>query len=73
MICKPLHLAAWLAVFGLSFGLALRWGWLLAAGLAVPLVVLAAVVVWPFFYSQSAVILTFTCAEQRTLLHQQRM
>ena len=49
MTYKPLKFAAWLAVFGISFGLALGWGWLVLAGLVLPLVVLVAAVVLPFF------------------------
>ena len=49
MTKAPLKLAAWLAVFGVSFGLAQGWGWLVLAGLLCPLVVLALAVVWPFF------------------------
>lgn len=49
MTYKPLQFAAWLAVAGISFGLALGWGWLVVAGLVLPLVVLVAAVVLPFF------------------------
>lgn len=49
MMYKPLQFAACLAVAGVSFGLALGWGWLVLAGLALPLVVLALAVVLPFF------------------------
>lgn len=48
MTYKPLKFAAWLAVFGISFGMALGWGWLVVAGLVLPLVVLALAVVVPF-------------------------
>lgn len=49
MMYKPLQFAACLAVAGVSFGLAMGWGWLVVAGLIVPLVVLVAAVVLPFF------------------------
>ena len=49
MSYKPLQFAAWLAVAGISFGLALSWGWLVLAGIALPILVLAAAVVLPFF------------------------
>ena len=48
MTYKPLQFAAWLAVFGVSFGLAMGLGWLVLAGLVLPLVVLVLAVVAPF-------------------------
>ena len=48
MAYKPLQFAAWLAVFGVSCGLAMGWGWLVLAGLLCPLVVLALAVICPF-------------------------
>ncbi len=36
---KPLKLSLWLFIGGLSFGMALNWGWLVLLGLASPLLV----------------------------------
>ena len=37
---KPLQLALWLVVGGISFGLSLGWGWLVLLGFIAPIIVI---------------------------------
>jgi hypothetical protein len=43
---KPIKLSLWLFVGGISFGMALAWGWLILLGLVMPIGVLGGFLVF---------------------------